>query len=84
VAERVALVYDVHGNLSALEAVLAAARREGIEGIVCGGDVALFGAHPAECIERLDSYGDGLVAVRGNCDRWVVGRYVERLPDDPI
>jgi putative phosphoesterase len=71
VAERVALVYDVHGNVSALEAVLAAARREGIEGIVCGGDVALFGAHPAECIERLDSYGDGLVAVRGNCDRYL-------------
>ena len=70
-AERVAVLYDVHGNLPALEAVLATARSEGVARIVCGGDVALFGAHPAECVERLVSFGDGLVAVRGNCDRYV-------------
>lgn len=71
VAERLALVYDVHGNLAALEAVLTAARSEGIASVVCGGDVALFGAHPAECVGLLDSYGDGMIAIRGNCDRYL-------------
>ncbi len=65
------MVYDVHGNLAALEAVLGAARAEGIGRVVCGGDVALFGAHPAECVGLLDSFGDGLIAVRGNCDRYL-------------
>ena len=69
--ERMALVYDVHGNLAALEAVLAAARAEGITTVVCGGDVALFGAHPAECVGLLDSCGNGKIAIRGNCDRYL-------------
>lgn len=71
VVERMAVLYDVHGNLAALEAVLAAARSEGVTRVVCGGDVALFGAHPAECVDRLASFGDGLAAVRGNCDRYL-------------
>jgi putative phosphoesterase len=71
VVERMALVYDVHGNVAALEAVLAAARAEGIGRLVCGGDVALFGAHPAECVGMLDSYDDGMIAIRGNCDRYL-------------
>ena len=38
-----ALLYDVHGNLAALEAVLADARGAGVERFVLGGDYALFG-----------------------------------------
>jgi putative phosphoesterase len=75
---RRAVIYDVHGNLPALEAVLAAARGDGIERVVCGGDVALFGAHPAECVERLRAFDDELIAVRGNCDR-----YLLQPPDVP-
>jgi putative phosphoesterase len=69
---RMAVIYDVHGNLPALEAVLAEVSAEGIDRVVCGGDVALFGAHPAECAARLRDLGDGLVAVRGNCDRYLL------------
>lgn len=62
----VGLLYDVHGNLPALEAVLADAA--GIERWVLGGDYALFGAWPAETVERLR----GLDArwLRGNGERW--------------
>ncbi len=42
-----ALLHDVHGNLGALEAVLADARQRGATGHLIGGDVALFGARPA-------------------------------------
>jgi predicted phosphodiesterase len=66
-----ALLYDVHGNLAALEAVLAAARGEGAERFVLGGDYALFGAYPAETLDRLR--GLEAVWIRGNTDRWVAG-----------
>jgi predicted phosphodiesterase len=77
-----AVIYDVHGNLPALEEVLAEARAEGIDRVVCGGDVALFGAHPAECAERLRDLGDRLIAVRGNCDRYLLEE--SEAPDDEV
>ena len=46
-----ALLYDVHGNLPALEAVLADA--EGATRYILGGDYALFGGWPTETVERL-------------------------------
>ena len=48
---RVATLYDVHGNLPALEAVLAEV--PGDATIVVGGDVVAGGAHPSETLERL-------------------------------
>jgi putative phosphoesterase len=69
---RMAVIYDVHGNLPALDAVLAEVRADGIDRVVFGGDLALFGAHPAECAKRLRDLGDRLVAVRGNCDRYLL------------
>jgi diadenosine tetraphosphatase ApaH/serine/threonine PP2A family protein phosphatase len=60
------LLYDVHGNLPALEAVLADAR--GVERWVLGGDYALFGAWPAETVERLRTLEARWI--RGNGERW--------------
>jgi hypothetical protein len=47
------LIYDVHGNLEALEAVLTDAGEAGIGRFLLGGDYALFGLKPAETVERL-------------------------------
>ncbi|HEU0192659.1 MAG TPA: metallophosphoesterase family protein [Gaiellales bacterium] len=77
-----AVIYDVHGNLPALDAVLAEVRAEGIDRVVFGGDLALFGAHPAECAERLRDLGDRLVAVRGNCDRYLLEE--SDAPEDEV
>ena len=49
---RVAALYDVHGNLAALDAVLRDARLAKVDLVVSGGDVAA-GPFPRECIERL-------------------------------
>jgi len=68
---RTALLYDVHGNLAALEAVLAAAEADGFDRLVAGGDYALNGPDPAACVDRLRGYGDRLAAVQGNTDRWI-------------
>lgn len=69
---RVAALYDVHGNLPALVAVLADVRREGIHTIVVGGDV-VAGPFPAEVFDLLVSL-PGVVFLRGNADRLVVER----------
>jgi putative phosphoesterase len=84
---RVAALYDVHGNLPALEAVLAEVEREGVDAIVSGGDV-VAGPFPAECAELLRR-GDAL-CLRGNADRQIIGSpetatarwCAERLPGD--
>jgi putative phosphoesterase len=66
---RVAALYDVHGNLPALEAVLAEVEREGVDAIVSGGDVVAGGPFPLETFELMRSLGDRVVWVRGNGDR---------------
>ena len=73
--ERAAVLFDVHGNLAALEAVLTEVEREGIERLAFGGDVALFGPEPAGCVDRLRAHGDRLVAIKGNTDRYVIDRH---------
>ena len=65
-----ALLYDVHGNLPALEAVLADADAQGARRFLLGGDYALFGAWPAETLARLEALPDA-TWIRGNVDRWL-------------
>ncbi len=62
-----ALLYDVHGNLAALDAVLADCPAERF---LLGGDYALGGPWPAETIDRLDELDAEWI--RGNTDRWLV------------
>jgi len=63
---RVAIVSDVHGNLTAFEAVLADIQRRGPDLVLHGGDLALMGAQPAEVIDRVRELGwPGVV---GNTD----------------
>jgi diadenosine tetraphosphatase ApaH/serine/threonine PP2A family protein phosphatase len=50
---RIAVFSDVHSNLHALRAVLAAIDELGIKSMVCCGDVVGYGAFPNECIELL-------------------------------
>jgi len=65
---RVAALYDVHGNLPALEAVLADVRRAGVDRIVIGGDV-LPGPMPRESLERLLGLDIPTDFIQGNGDR---------------
>jgi putative phosphoesterase len=61
-------LYDVHGNLPALDAVLADIPED--VPIVVGGDVAA-GPWPSETLERLQALGDRVHWIRGNADREV-------------
>jgi diadenosine tetraphosphatase ApaH/serine/threonine PP2A family protein phosphatase len=62
-----ALLYDIHGNLAALDAVLEDCPAERF---LLGGDYALGGPWPADTIDRLDELDAEWI--RGNTDRWLV------------
>ena len=94
---RVAALYDVHGNVHALEAVLAEVEEAGVDAIVFGGDIAA-GPFPAETLTLVRSLD--AVCIRGNADRgngewgahqWVwdqlgkeAGDWLKALPDHAV
>jgi diadenosine tetraphosphatase ApaH/serine/threonine PP2A family protein phosphatase len=77
----VACLYDVHGNLPALEAVLEDAARQGAERYVLGGDYALFGGWPPETVARLREL-EPAIRIRGNGERWTADP--GGAPDNPV
>ena len=72
---RLGLIADIHGNLVALDAVLAALGAARVDEVVCLGDVAALGPQPREVIARLRAIG--CPGVLGNTDAWL-------LPDPPF
>jgi diadenosine tetraphosphatase ApaH/serine/threonine PP2A family protein phosphatase len=64
-----ALLYDVHGNLPALQAVLRDAESRGADGHLLGGDYTLFGGWPGECLALLEALPQA-TWIRGNGERW--------------
>jgi len=71
---KVAAIYDIHGNLLALEAVLEDINREHVDCIIEGGDLA-WGPDPAGVMKLLMGLPVDVRFTRGNADREVAGRY---------
>jgi predicted phosphodiesterase len=67
---RVELIADIHGNLVALETVLAELEREPVDRLLCLGDVAALGPQPAEVVARLREVS--CPSVLGNTDAWLL------------
>lgn len=67
---RIAIISDVHGNLTAFDAVLADLAGAGIDRLVCLGDMLQGGAQPAETVARLRELGCSVVI--GNADAWLL------------
>ena len=87
---RLAVLSDVHGNLVALEATLAAIRAEKPDAILVAGDHALNGPQPGGVIDALRALeGEGALIVSGNTDIAVADfdygaaypQYSEGVPD---
>jgi putative phosphoesterase len=68
---RLAALYDIHGNLPALEAVLQDVRHAEVDRIVVGGDV-LPGPMPRETLTRLLDLDLPVLFIQGNGDREVL------------
>ncbi len=75
---RIAALYDIHGNLPALDAVLEEVRHAGVDAIVVGGDV-VPGPMPRETIDRLAALDQPVHYITGNGERVVCA---ERRGDD--
>jgi putative phosphoesterase len=80
---RLAIVSDIHGNLTALEAVVADLSRRGIDRVVHGGDLALVGCQPAEVIDRVRELG--WAGIVGNTDEllWRPEQHETQLRNAP-
>lgn len=66
-AKKIAVLSDIHSNLTALRAVLRACERVGIAQFYCLGDIVGYGPHPAECLRLIRQLPDCLT-VLGNHD----------------
>jgi len=75
---RYGLLADVHANLAALEAALAALREAEAERLICAGDIVGYGPQPNECIEALRA--SEAVCVAGNHELIALGE----LPEEGI
>ena len=74
---RIAVIADIHGNLPALEAVLADIERRDVDRTINLGDCVSGPLWPREVCEFLMARDD--LTVRGNHDRWVSGRVPTRM-----
>jgi len=80
---RVALLSDLHGNETALEAVLADIKGKGADHIVCLGDTATLGPRPREVIARLKDLG--CPCILGNHDAFMLDAdLIHTYNDAPI
>jgi len=79
---RFALISDIHARPDKLEAVAAGIRREGIEEIICLGDIVGYGSHPAPCLAWVREHCS--VCVMGNHDAMTVapGLDLEGFPPE--
>jgi len=68
---RVAVISDIHGNLHALEAVLADIERQAPDEVWCLGDVVGYGPRPNECVALVRERAT--LALCGNHDLAVIG-----------
>jgi putative phosphoesterase len=78
---RVAAIYDIHGNLPALEAVMAEIRAAKVDQVVVGGDV-LPGPMPRETLDYLLDLDLPLSFIQGNGDRVVLAYLRGKEPED--
>ena len=70
---RIAALYDIHGNLPALEAVLQDIRHAAVDLIVVGGDV-VAGPMPRETLTCLLNFSVPVQCIQGNADREVLAQ----------
>jgi putative phosphoesterase len=82
--QRVAALYDIHGNLPALEAVIDEVRQLAVDAIVVGGDV-VPGPMPKQCLELLNSTGIRTLFIHGNGESAALesrrGGALEKVPE---
>ena len=70
---KLAIISDIHGNLEALNAVLADIDQQQVDAVYCLGDVVGYGPNPCEC----------LTLVRERCQKVILGNHDQGVLFDP-
>ena len=70
---RIAIISDIHGNLTALTEVINDIEKRGIKIIYCLGDIISKGVYPSECLSILKNKCQ--IILRGNCDEILCSSY---------
>jgi len=60
------IISDIHSNILAFEKALKEIEKENVDKIICLGDTVGIGPYPNECVKKLISIKDKIIAVRGN------------------
>jgi predicted phosphodiesterase len=79
VIRRVGLIGDVHGEASALEAALDELERDGVDALLCVGDIVDGVVDVDRCCRLLEARG--VLGVAGNHERWLLEGTLRDLPD---
>jgi predicted phosphodiesterase len=79
---RIAALFDIHGNLPALEAVLADVRAAGVDRLVVGGDIVV-GPMTREALAHVNALDLPVEFVYGNCEVAVLDQLAGRTPRAP-
>jgi len=69
---RIAVLSDVHGNLTALSAVLEDINRQDVDQTIFAGDLCLVGPQPQSCVQLIREAH--VLCIYGNTDDWILGR----------
>lgn len=79
---KVAVISDIHGNMQALESVLADIEIEKCDQIFCLGDIAMAGPEPIEVTELIKKMSDNdeIIVIQGNTDAFI-GNFDKPLED---
>ncbi len=80
--KRYGIIADVHSNICGLKSVLAELEKEGVDEILCLGDVVGYNASPSECIDTV--FQTCSHTIRGNHDRFIMGEMPGELREGII
>lgn len=76
---KIGIIGDVHTEADALDAALKFLKGQGLETILCTGDIVDGKGSADRCVELLEQFG--VITIQGNHDRWLLENYMRDEPD---
>ena len=80
--KRYGIISDLHSNVEGLKSCLAALDEEGVDEILCLGDIVGYNAKPAECLDL--AFERSAHVIQGNHDRYLLGEIPDRLKESIV
>ncbi|MCY6371778.1 metallophosphoesterase family protein [Clostridium ganghwense] len=79
---KIAVMSDIHGNITALEAVLEDIKKRDVDTMVCLGDLVGYGPFPNEVIDLIRK--ENILVIMGNYDAAVVSNDIKYIQDNEL